>query len=353
MYDKSISKSKSKTIKIIAVALMIIHHLFAFPNRIQKVSYKHIWSINGIPIEQMLGLAGSICVPIFSFLSGYGLYVIYKDKVSYRELKHRIINLYKNYWIIFFMFIPLGIFMGVYGFSKKEFILNALALRSTYNEEWWFLRLYISLILLYPIIIKVVNKYNKYIVLFISFILNIIGFKLNEVLIALGINLISTNILVIVLSGQFIFVLGIVICKYSIFDKLNKRIKYSCWKNVLLFIITSVLIVITLNIPSIEEVSKVLLTPIFIFFLNNIISDNFRCGSFSIHLTNIWLIHSFFCYYLFQKIVFAPKYSILIFIWTIILSWISSIMVNKILVIINKISLSNKYIESTKNILNK
>lgn len=353
MHDRAISKSKSKIIKMIAVALMVVHHLFAFPSRIQRVSYKFIWDVNGIPIEQILGLAGSICVPIFLFLSGYGLYIVYGDKVTYREIKHRIINLYKNYWIIFFMFIPLGILRGVYVFNAKEFILNTLALRSIYNEEWWFLRLYISLMLLYPIILKIVNKFNKNKVLFISFILNIIGFELNKILIILGIDLISTNIVVIVLSGQFMFVLGIIVCKYSLFDKLNNKIKYSYWQNNLSLITISFLIIITLNIASIADIAKLILTPIFIFFLNNIISENFKWNMFSNHLTNIWLIHSFFCYYLFQRLVFAFRYSLLIFLCTVILSWICSIVINRILIIINKICLLNNYANTAKNILYK
>jgi len=40
--------------------------------------------------------------------------------------------------------------------------------------------------------------------------------------------------------------------------------------------------------------------------------------------TFMWLTHSFFCYYWCQKLVFAPKYSIVIFLWLLALSFASA-----------------------------
>lgn len=53
--------------------------------------------------------------------------------------------------------------MGIYKFEIKEFILNLLALRTSYNHPAWFLRLYVILILIYPMLIKIVDRYNKYV----------------------------------------------------------------------------------------------------------------------------------------------------------------------------------------------
>ena len=40
--------------------------------------------------------------------------------------------------------------------------------------------------------------------------------------------------------------------------------------------------------------------------------------------TFMWLTHTFFCYYWCQKLVFAPKYSIVIFLWLLALSFASA-----------------------------
>ena len=103
--DKIITKNKSKSIKFIAVCLMITYHLFAFPARIVEVSYNSLFEIGGQTIEFYISRAGGICVGMFTFLSGYGLYISYNKNISYKGIFKRIYNFYKKYWLVFFIFI--------------------------------------------------------------------------------------------------------------------------------------------------------------------------------------------------------------------------------------------------------
>ncbi len=48
------------------------------------------------------------------------------------------------------------------------------------------------------------------------------------------------------------------------------------------------------------------------------------------HSTNIWLIHAFFCWYYFDDLIYGLKYPVLIYIVTLVLSLISSFIVNKV-----------------------
>lgn len=61
------------------------------------------------------------------------------------------------------------------------------------------------------------------------------------------------------------------------------------------------------------------------------------------HSTNLWLTHMFLYIIYFKEIVFAPKYSFLIFIWLVILCLISSHLIN--LVYKQIINLLNKRIK--------
>jgi len=54
------------------------------------------------------------------------------------------------------------------------------------------------------------------------------------------------------------------------------------------------------------------------------------------HSTNIWLIHTFFCYYLFKDFIYSFKYPALIFIVLLLCSLAASYIVNLIYVPINK-----------------
>ena len=94
--------------------------------------------------------------------------------------------------------------MGIYKFELKEFILNLLGLNTTYNHPAWFLRLYVMLLLIYPIIIKIVNSYNRHIITTISFIINMIGMLITKIYYMSGINSI---------------IIDLIAAKYAIFNK--------------------------------------------------------------------------------------------------------------------------------------
>ena len=343
IYDTYITKDKSKSLKFIAVILMVMLHTFAYPDRIKNVDFISIYKLNGqIPIEYYLSKFGEICVGIFLFLSGYGLYIQYKDECNMRKNFERILKLYINYWIVIAIFIPIGLFMGIYKLNIKELVLTITALKPAYNGEWWFITLYIMFVLMYPLIIKIVNNNNKNKILFISFITNIVGFIGTKLTYILGYTYIYLELITILLGGQFLFILGIVVAKYSLFDKLSIRIN----ENRKMTIVVTLFTFIVINIPIIGEISKLILIPIFIFVLVNMIKEQSILSNLGKHSTNIWLTHSFFCYYLFQDIAFMPKYSLLILIWICVLSIGCSLVINFILGYINRILFARKsYIE--------
>ncbi|MDO4963493.1 MAG: acyltransferase, partial [bacterium] len=75
--------------------------------------------------------------------------------------------------------------------------------------------------------------------------------------------------------------------------------------------------------------------PIFIISMTIILSNNIFTKlkevliSIGNNSTNIWLIHSFFCYHWCQRFIFMPKLSVLIFLLLLVVSYISSIIINK------------------------
>lgn len=118
--------------------MMIVHHLWAFPARIPGLALSNA--------EVQIGSAAKICVSIFMFLSGYGLYYTFANKGTVR-VWHRIKNVYKRFWQVFFIFVPIGFVFLSKPFSIVEFFQNLFCLRFSYNQEWWFLGTYIELLL--------------------------------------------------------------------------------------------------------------------------------------------------------------------------------------------------------------
>lgn len=342
MNDNTITKNKSLGIKFIAVLLMIMLHTFAFPDRISNVEYTSIFILNGLPIEYYIGRLGSICVGMFTFLSGYGLYISYSRNINYKGIFKRIYNIYLNYWIVFLIFIPIGIVMNRYSVDMKELLLNFIGLKDTYNGEWWFLRLYIMLLLLYPILIKIINKYNKNSIIILSFLINIGGYGLTKITYIIGINSVIISSIVLVLGGQFLFILGIIVAKYGLFDWLKIKLKFSRLMGIVSLIGIILIMLVTVDVLVIGEVLKLIFIPIFIFILAIVINKNSKLAILGKHSTNMWLTHSFFCYYLFQKFTFASKYSILILAQQVIVTIIISIMINKMITFMKNTSIKNK-----------
>jgi uncharacterized membrane protein len=70
----SFTKYYTEMMKGVAILLMLFHHLFGFPSWfVEGVTYI------GIPFrvntaEYVLGQFGHICVAIFAFLTGYGMF---------------------------------------------------------------------------------------------------------------------------------------------------------------------------------------------------------------------------------------------------------------------------------------
>lgn len=329
--DTILSKNKSNVLKFIAVVLMILFHTFAFSERIEGYSYISLLSINNVPFEFYISKIGQICVSIFIFLSGYGMYIKYgNQKKVYRNIFEKLFRFYLNYCTVFLIFIPLGIIMGKYSFNLKYLLLNFIGIKSSYNGEWWFVRLYVMLLILYPIFKYIVNKFNVYFVLIFSFIINILGFIITKISIILSSDSIIIELIAILLGGQFLFLFGMCIAKYSFFNKMKMKLKFNKNKYILFSFILIILIQLLINVRIIGKISELILVPILCFFIANGISNNNKLSELGKYSTNMWLTHSFFIYYLFPNITFRFKYSILILLWVIIISFICSYLVSKL-----------------------
>ena len=103
-----LTKSESLQLKGTAILIMVLLHLF---NRQENVE-KCIISINflGEPLVSQLAKFVEICVPLYLFLSGYGLYLLFHKNGSIFPIK-RILKLYFIFWTCFLVFIPLGCFL--------------------------------------------------------------------------------------------------------------------------------------------------------------------------------------------------------------------------------------------------
>ncbi|CAI0769704.1 Acyltransferase family [Serratia entomophila] len=322
----NISIEKSNYLKGIAIILMLVHHLFAFPDRISPdVTVKYIGMLpgTGMYIETYIGLFGKICVSMFLFLSGYGFSL--RREVSAKYIYGKLKNLYISYWLVLFIFFSIGIvfYSGArFSTSIPTFLENFIGIKSTYNGEWWFFKLYVLYVLSLPLFVRL----NNYAILVIVFLGTGIGKVLS------GYDFVPTFI-TDYLIWLLPFGLGIVFGRAgnfpetSFISKMLRKVNgvHAIW----LFILTIIAFV------GGKGLGLVLATPFFILALvkvsdksnakvNGVISELGRNSMY------MWLTHTFYCYHFAPKVIYYPEYTPLILILLIVISYLTSLVLTRI-----------------------
>lgn len=158
--------------------MMLIHHLFYIQNGL----YDDVHLFGNHYLVQEIGIFCKLCVALFVFLSGYGLMISQegKDIESLKFYKHRFKKLYLNYWFIWLIFVPIGVFVFHRTFSdaygSHALIKASLEFLGVYNlfgglgynPTWWFFSCIIILYLLFPFLGKINRKWPY---LFASFVI--------------------------------------------------------------------------------------------------------------------------------------------------------------------------------------
>lgn len=160
----SLSKTDTGALKGIAILAMLFHHIYTCPPA-------GVEPYTGILL--FLGTLGKVCVSMFLFCSAYGLSVQYAGtetvEDSIKFVVKRLIRFYANYWFIFLIFVPIGVFVfgrtltDAYGanvnvWAKLCYDLLGMNSTSSYSITWWFNRLIIMYYVVFPIAYHVSRK---------------------------------------------------------------------------------------------------------------------------------------------------------------------------------------------------
>ena len=164
---------------------MLIHHLFY--SEASRLRYDDL-IIHGHGLVNEIGIFCKLCVAIFVFVSGYGLATKYRNGLqltSYYLSRYK--KLYLNYWFIWLIFVPIGVFVfhrtftDVYGThvalkAGLEFLgLLNLTGQLGYNPTWWFYSCIIVLYLIFPWLNRQFEK-SPYLILTLSLFAAFAGF---------------------------------------------------------------------------------------------------------------------------------------------------------------------------------
>lgn len=333
-------KTQSQMLKGIAILLMIFLHLF---NQMGNVDLcKNFIYIGGTPLIYILSRAANP-VPFFLILGGYGLYKVFEKGDKHRW--SRLGKLYIHYWIILLIFVVIGhfIYPNRYPGSCVKLLANIASYDTSYNGEMWFLLPYAILSACAPILFRLILRIRAiYVVAFTLCVHICTSYCISRYGAAFLFGHMWAYNLLLVFHLLFNFCLGAMAARTHFFERFTNvfgnKLNTSAiaMGGVLLIVINCVFkynffyafgIITCLLLMPLPQIIKAVLQ---------------KLGDQSM---NMWMIHSWFCYYLFHNFIYSFAYPIVIFMVLTAISYFSSLIINRLSLPIERLFLTRKEIK--------
>lgn len=309
----------SQIIKGIAILLMYFQHLYSTTSRYEEFGLTGL--IGSASIMELIAVACHVCVCLFVFVTAYGIAIQEKEHLYNRDsyIKNsirRYSELLKQFAAVFLILLFLSyIFNLEYGAAEAwgesqisriiGILCNATGMAgvfqvSWFSASWWYLSLAILLIFMVPVLHIAVRKLGPYASVFLSLFL-VQSFGLDTVRDGLPRYLI-------------VAVAGIIFAEHNIFERTEHYIETK--KGLGYFLVAVILIAIPVTaVMKSHMQSKYLLDAVMavlVIELTQLCIKKIPClntvlayiGKYSLYM---WLIHSFFTKYWFQKFTYSFK----------------------------------------------
>ena len=312
-----------------AIMMMLWLHLFSNIEMVENCEHSLLF-LNGKPFVYVLTKIASCCVPIYIFLGGYGLAITYQNANNHSMHNgRRALSLFVNFWIVCAIFVPLGCIINpvLYPGSLSTLLLNLCGVIYTYNGAWWFLLPYIILTAFSSIINRRIfanSPKQDVIMLVVLGALHILCYIFKDIYIPKDILEHMLVVLINCIFMLFFFGVGIIYVKYDLMHKILRRLNLLPIK--ILFFALIILCFIRLLLGN----SSLINLPFVLFFIPLIISININENIKKLfiflggHSANMWLTHYFFCHYIMGGLIYQLYYPIVIFLFLVLLSLLSS-----------------------------
>ena len=359
-------KRESLLIKGIAIILMFYHHFFGFPTWLASDCNFIQTNIGGYHIENIIASFCKICVGLYVFVSGYSLFVNYPSYSTVKSLTKRILSFLLNYWFVFAIFILFGLTFNEPLPSLSRFLQQCFGVSTATGFNWaffdtihpvfaWYVSFYILFLLISPLLAKLC-KFDFIINVLIVSIALFGGSYIINILLPANVHPSVRTIITSFATWGQIGMIGFLFAKHDIFNVMHKILSEYFNKLVLFFLMVFMLGGIFLlwswvglqfyTVRSYMTVSFIsIYTPIFIYAIINILNiinskalDTVLI-SLSKESTNMWFLHGLFFTpnKTIQWLAYLPQYPVLILVWTLLLMYGVSFVLNKVIAYIHSL----------------
>ena len=312
--ETNLTRTDSLGVKGAAIIIMVIFHCF------YNVEF-YALPVNFWPFTQDFVIAlcwwGKLCVSMFAFVSGYGLYLSYvstKDTAN-SWLAKRYIKTFSGYWFVFVLVFIVTLIMAQHPMVKfggngglraiAVAIIDFLGLARLFNTPtlcgaWWYMSAAVLYICMIPLLVRLDERIGWFPILFF-----LIAFP------RLAIPGYSYEMNPITFAPPMF--LGFVFAKYGLFDKHDELC--ARFNRVALFVVDTVIMVATIVVyvrlyrPLFWEFHYTIAPVIFIIYLRRYVVRLGYLGKalqyFGKHSMNIYLIHMVIQLVLFPEWIYS------------------------------------------------
>lgn len=318
-------KTEARMIAGVAIVMMLVHHFFGFADyRLEGNWFYEPLTVCGVSIERIFASAGKLCVTVFAFSSGYAMWVNRKSFSRFRSVGKRALKFLLNYWVVFGAFLIYGITIGDKVPEGSKLFFNLYGAGTGPQEPYvnvafaWYVVFYAFLLIIAPCILSLYNRHRRDLVI-------LLGFTLLPVLIkASPLDNISAIPLSLIFGTLISSVVGLLVAKWNVYDRLRIKIKGSTFIKGIA-IIVGVLIIRQIGLLTIgqTDISDALFASLFCFGLL-LVFEKIRGTRIStvlsflgVYSMNLWFLHGIFFTGTrpLQQFLYQPRVSILILIW--------------------------------------
>ena len=313
-------KKVTNRTKGIAIILMVMTHLFVLFTIDSPFFVIPLFN-TGKSLEEVISKTADICVYLFSFISGYGLYHSYNGKNSkeiFFTTLTKIIRFLLCYWlVILVIFLPFyAINLGT-DFQVVELVKTLFGHHGFFSYGWY-VYFYIMLLITLPFVGKLLDK-NKWVALVICYIpLFVLYFVLNR----LQDKIVYYDILCVLIFAYMTSLVGYVFAKHNFFDLIYRVFKGKRW----LILLVSGIVGISLQVAIFGYYWKGFIQPISVVFIMVFLVELFsfnvpKAIAYPLDLLgknsmNMWYIHYIFfapyitCYIYSDQWVLFPRIAV-------------------------------------------
>jgi len=358
MKQHYMDRDTTSAIKGIALIFMFIHHFFTFPDfLIGEVSYPWILTFADIFCEPM-----KLCVPVFSFLTGY--FYFFNQNRTLRYSIRKITDLYISYWFVYGTILLFAVVTGCWEFTLYSFVYEMAALKMPLMVFCWYVLFYSYSMILLPLLARKDNSHVEDMLFLL-----ILPVTICSVLAEMQLQGFLYDVVVNIRNWFPGIVSGYLCAKYAVFEKLFDRNSSRC-PNALSKILTWTAMAVLAaagrywwqylhlgsleirgGLYSIKLTADFFYAPLFVYgtarLLQYVRSTVLlrilkQTGKYSLHM---WFFHCVFfniCRDVTQPVLYWPGHPVLVLIWGLILCYIPSVLIDKLIVPANK--LKNRFL---------